>query len=64
LRAPQFPRGSSGPFAEETPGDWRNFEATMYDYLHYRLGQSKLGTLDFASWYDFHATYKPEFDRF
>jgi FkbM family methyltransferase len=64
LRAPQFPRGSSGPFAEETPGDWRNFEATMYDYLHYRLGQEKHGTLDFASWYDFHATYKPEFDRF
>lgn len=59
-----YPSGSSGPFGEATPGAWVDFEHASYDFLHFRFGYRGRGTLNPRGWYDFHATYKPEFDRF
>jgi FkbM family methyltransferase len=50
-----FPRGSSGPFGEDTPGDWLTFEEAAYNWLHLHFGHSDRGTLNPKSWYDFHA---------
>jgi FkbM family methyltransferase len=51
----RFPLSSSGPFGEETPGPWRSFEEVAYDWLHFRMGQRKRGTLNPRGWFDFHA---------
>jgi hypothetical protein len=48
--------GSSGPFAEDTPGAWLPLEEVAYNWLHFHLGYYRRGTLDRRSWYDFHAT--------
>jgi FkbM family methyltransferase len=50
-----FPRGSSGPFGEQIPGEWQNFEEVASNWLYLRLGHHKSGTLNRYSWYDFHA---------
>jgi FkbM family methyltransferase len=50
-----YPPGSSGPFAEETPGTWLSLEDVAYDWLHFHRGYHDRGTLDPHSWYDFHA---------
>ena len=47
--------GSSGPFGEESRGPWLPLEDVAYDFLHYRKGRKKRGTLDPLSWFDFHA---------
>jgi len=49
--------GSSGPFAEDTPGGWLSLEDVTYNWLHFHRGQFQRGTLDRRSWYDFHATF-------
>ena len=54
-----FPRGSSGPFGEETPGEWQSFEEVASNWLCMRLGHYKSGTLNQHSWYDFHARAFP-----
>lgn len=51
-----FPYGSSGPFGEETPGEWRSLETVAADWQHFNLGHRKQGTLNMYGWYDFHAT--------
>src|ERR1700739_669384 len=33
-----FPRGSSGPFGEETPGEWQTFDEVASDWQHLCLG--------------------------
>jgi hypothetical protein len=53
-----FPTGSSGPFGEETVGEWQPLEPLAYNWLHLRLGFRNRGTLDFEGWHDFHATRK------
>jgi FkbM family methyltransferase len=55
LGRPFFPRGSSGPFGEQTPGQWQSFEEVASNWLHMRLGHYKNGTLNRNSWFDFHA---------
>ncbi len=54
VRVP-FPRGSSGPFGEETSGNWLTLEETAYNWLHLQFGYSNRGSLSPDSWYDFHA---------
>jgi len=51
-----FPFGSSGPFGEETPGEWQSMEAIARDWQHFNLGHKKQGTLNMYGWFDFHAT--------
>lgn len=50
-----FAAGSSGPFGEDTFGEWEDLETTAYNWLHYRLGYKQRGTLNMNGWYDFHA---------
>jgi FkbM family methyltransferase len=50
-----FPRGCSGPFAENTAGSWKTVEEVAYNWLHLYFGHSKRGSLSADSWYDFHA---------
>ena len=54
-----FPLGSSGPFGEETAGDWQSLEEVAYSWLHYELGHRKRGHLNMRGWFDFHATIVP-----
>ncbi|HEV2400450.1 MAG TPA: FkbM family methyltransferase [Candidatus Sulfotelmatobacter sp.] len=59
LGCPLFPRGSSGPFGEQTPGEWQSFDEVASNWLHMRWGHSKRGTLNRHSWFDFHARAFP-----
>jgi len=59
LRRSVFPRGSSGPFGEQTPGERQSFEEVASNWLHMRLGHYKSGTLNRHSWFDFHAKVSP-----
>ncbi len=53
----RFPRGSSGPFAEDTPGYWNSPEQALdvWRRLHDISVRFKTGEL--GDWYDIHATY-------
>ncbi len=51
-----FPPGTSGPFGEDTPGEWQSLERVAYNWLHFHLGHRRRGTLNMRGWYDFHAT--------
>lgn len=56
-------RNSSGPFGEDTPGEWEPFDRVAYNWLHYRFGKRRRGTLNmWARGYDFHATTLPVVD--
>jgi FkbM family methyltransferase len=59
LGHPFFPRGSSGPFGEQTPGEWQSFEEVASNWLNMQLGHFKRGTLNRYSWFDFHARALP-----
>jgi len=48
-------RTSSGPFGEESPGDWLTFEDVAYEWLHREKGYANRGHLNPRSWWDFHA---------
>jgi FkbM family methyltransferase len=50
-----FPRGSSGPFGEDTSGCWKTVEEVAYDWLHFHFGHSNRGSLAPGTWCDFHA---------
>jgi FkbM family methyltransferase len=50
----QFDGHSSGLFGEETPGEWKGFEETAYEYLHMKLGYPDRHNLG-EGWFDFHA---------
>ena len=50
-----FPRGSSGPFGEDTSGSWQSIEEVAYNWLHLHFGYNTRGSLSPDSWYDFHA---------
>jgi FkbM family methyltransferase len=54
-----FPIGSSGPFGEETPGEWQSLEEVAYSWLHFKMGHRKRGRLNMRGWFDFHATILP-----
>jgi FkbM family methyltransferase len=59
-----FPSGSSGPFGEDTPGEWRSLEEVAYQWLtaELRIFDRAPGGLSYmpegVEWYDFHATRK------
>lgn len=54
----RFPPGSSGPFAQDTPGEWQSLEDAAYDWLHINRGFPWRSSLGYG-WYDFHATNNP-----
>jgi hypothetical protein len=47
------PFGASGPFAEDTDGEWRPIDEVAFDYLRLRSPEN-------PSWYDFHARVSAE----
>jgi FkbM family methyltransferase len=47
---------TSGPFGEETPGQWRSYEDTVLDFLNFLKGNRENSSLT-DGWYDFHATF-------
>jgi FkbM family methyltransferase len=52
----KFPPGSSGPWGEDTPGNWIGFEAARQVYSHYRDQHFSLPNAPFHSfWCDWHA---------
>lgn len=51
----EHPRGSSGPFGEETSGEWRTAEEVAYEWLHWKTGHEHRGPLRSPGWFDFHA---------
>jgi Methyltransferase FkbM domain len=51
----RFAPASSGPFGEETLGEWQTLEDVAYNWIHLNKGYSKRGTLNRRSWHDFHA---------
>ena len=55
----EFGGHSSGPFGEESPGEWRTFEEAAYDYLHMRFGFPDRHNLG-QGWWDFHAKKEEE----
>lgn len=50
-----FPLGCSGPFGEETAGEWLPYDDIAYEWLHLHKGHPQLSSLAVGSWYDFHA---------
>ncbi|HWB13962.1 MAG TPA: FkbM family methyltransferase [Pirellulales bacterium] len=52
----RFPAGSSGPFAEETDGEWQSFEEAALCWLGFqRLGKHRFGPVGSQFWFDVHA---------
>lgn len=50
-----FQVGSSGPFGEETHGQWQSFEETVHAWLSVQLGYTIAGQLGRGAWHDLHA---------
>ena len=44
----RFVEGSSGPFGEDTPGDWKSFDEAVYTWVTYRLGALSLMASPFS----------------
>lgn len=63
LNGHHFPLGSSGPFGEETAGEWQTLEEVAYSWLHHELGHRKRGQINMRGWFDFHATIAPPAER-
>ena len=55
LRPGRFPPGSSGPFGDDTPGEWQDLEAVANQWLHFEMGHRWRGSLNPRGWFDFHA---------
>ena len=55
LRLQRFAPGGSGPFGEDTPGEWKTLEEVAYNWLHFHRGYRKRGDLNPRSRKDFHA---------
>lgn len=53
-----FDAGSSGPFGEETPGDWLPFENVLHAWLSQQLGHElgyRVNPPGLQAWFDLHA---------
>jgi FkbM family methyltransferase len=51
----------SGPFGEQTDGNWDNFDVTAYHLLSFLLGHSQHGNPpDWFVWFDIHATNRAD----
>ncbi len=54
-----FPHSSSGPFGEDTVGEWQSVEEVAYEWLHFAMGHPlRIQSALFDPWCDFHATRK------
>ena len=51
-----FAWGSSGPFGEDTYGEWKSLEEISYDFLHLKMGHQRRCAFNPRGWHDFHAT--------
>jgi FkbM family methyltransferase len=56
MYVPQYPRGSSGPFGENTPGPWKSLEEVTHEWTQVNSGNRS--SLYGKGWFDFHATVK------
>jgi FkbM family methyltransferase len=56
IYAPTFPRGSSGPIGDRTPGKWKSLEEVAFEWTQQNSGR---GSLYRRGWFDFHATLRP-----
>jgi FkbM family methyltransferase len=53
-----FDGHASGPFGEESPGDWQTFDAVAYEFLHVHFGFFERTTFGQGEgWHDFHAKF-------
>jgi FkbM family methyltransferase len=52
----RFPRGSSGPFAEDTPGPWRDHAAVLALWRQLRDIDKRRRPGKGSDWFDIHAT--------
>lgn len=51
----KYTYGSSGPFGNDTKGEWKDYETTRNEYLAF-YQHSKKQPLNQVSWFDFHAS--------
>lgn len=51
-----FPYGASGPFAEDTAGEWQSLEETRVNFDKFSSGRSVYGRRSLGLWLDIHAT--------
>ncbi|MDR0792474.1 MAG: FkbM family methyltransferase [Chitinophagaceae bacterium] len=49
--------GSSGPFGEQTKGNWKSYEEIKRAFLEFNSDNESGKPLNNVSWFDFHATY-------
>lgn len=54
-RRERFPFGSSGPFGENTPGDWEEINNVAREWRDINAGHRWRGRHNPWGWYDFHA---------
>lgn len=52
----RFPYGSSGPFGEQTDGEWLPYEQIAALYADFRNGRTEYGDPGNLIWHDVHAT--------
>ena len=52
-----FSHTSSGPFAEDTPGPWRGFDATLKLWKYLKDAEPRLEAKGLHEWFDVHATH-------
>jgi FkbM family methyltransferase len=53
-----FNPGSSGPFGNDTPGEWQTFENALHAWLSQQVGHQfgyRVAPVGLESWYDLHA---------
>ena len=55
LISQEYPSGASGPFGEDSPGEWGDLESVAYEWLHFATGNHNRGALNPYGWFDFHA---------
>lgn len=55
----KFDPGSSGPFGDETPGEWLSYENVLHAWLSQQLGHElghRVKPVGFDVWFDLHAS--------
>ena len=51
----KYPGGTSGPFAENSKGQWKTYQEVRQTYLDFIQGDLKT-PVNYISWFDFHGT--------
>ncbi len=52
----EFPWGASGPFGEQTGGDWSDIVQVTYEWANFVVNVSRRLRLRHVEWFDIHAT--------